>query len=109
LCSRAPRITRRSANSVQHSQGMLPLPSGGPARNKAAHTGLDNKNGPPGIPAAGGGVAERLATQAGRPGLSVSDLLVEYAEIGLRRDEADDCGRPGGPLSGLLRDPPAVF
>jgi hypothetical protein len=35
-------------------------------------------------------LAERLAAQAGRRGLSVSDLLVEYAEIGLRRDEADD-------------------
>jgi hypothetical protein len=35
-------------------------------------------------------LAERLAAQAGRRGLSVSDLLVEYAETGLRRDEADD-------------------
>lgn len=35
-------------------------------------------------------LAERLAAQADRRGLSVSDLLVEYAEIGLRRDEADD-------------------
>jgi hypothetical protein len=35
-------------------------------------------------------LAERLAAQAGQRGLSVSDLLVEYAEIGLRRDEADD-------------------
>ena len=35
-------------------------------------------------------LAGRLAAQADRRGLSVSDLLVEYAEIGLRRDEADD-------------------
>ncbi len=35
-------------------------------------------------------LAERLAAQAGQRGLSVSDLLAEYAEIGLRRDEADD-------------------
>jgi hypothetical protein len=35
-------------------------------------------------------LAERLAAQAGRRGLSVSDLLVEYAEMGLQRDEADD-------------------
>jgi hypothetical protein len=35
-------------------------------------------------------LAERLAAQADRRRLSVSDLLVEYAEIGLRRDEADD-------------------
>jgi hypothetical protein len=35
-------------------------------------------------------LAERLAAQADRRGLSVSDLLVEYAETGLRRDEADD-------------------
>jgi hypothetical protein len=34
-------------------------------------------------------LAERLAAQAGRRGLSVSDLLVEYAEAGLRRDGAD--------------------
>jgi hypothetical protein len=31
------------------------------------------------------GLAERLAIEAGRRGLSVSDLLVEYAEAGLRR------------------------
>jgi hypothetical protein len=31
-------------------------------------------------------VAERLAVQAGRRGLSVSDLLAEYAEEGLRHD-----------------------
>ena len=35
-------------------------------------------------------LAERLAAQADRRGLSVSDLLVEYAEMGLQRDEADD-------------------
>jgi hypothetical protein len=34
-------------------------------------------------------LAERLAAQAERRGLSVSDLLVEYAEAGLGRDEAD--------------------
>jgi hypothetical protein len=33
-------------------------------------------------------LAERLAAQAERRGLSVSDLLVEYAETGLRGDEA---------------------
>ena len=33
-------------------------------------------------------LAERLAAQAGRRGLSVSDLLVEYAEEGLRHDAA---------------------
>jgi hypothetical protein len=31
-------------------------------------------------------LAERLADRAGRRGLSVSDLLAEYAEEGLRRD-----------------------
>ncbi|MGP7998566.1 MAG: ribbon-helix-helix domain-containing protein [Streptosporangiaceae bacterium] len=31
-------------------------------------------------------LAERLAAQAERRGLSVSDLLAEYAEQGLRRD-----------------------
>jgi hypothetical protein len=34
-------------------------------------------------------LAERLAARAERRGLSVSDLLVEYAEEGLRRDRAD--------------------
>jgi hypothetical protein len=34
-------------------------------------------------------LAERLAAQAERRGLSVSDLLVEYAQEGLRRDAAD--------------------
>ena len=34
-------------------------------------------------------LAERLADRAEKRGLSVSDLLVEYAEEGLRRDEAD--------------------
>ncbi len=33
-------------------------------------------------------LAERLAVQAGRRGLSVSDLLAEYAEEGLRHDAA---------------------
>ncbi len=31
-------------------------------------------------------LAERLAARAGQRGLSVSDLLAEYAEEGLRRD-----------------------
>jgi hypothetical protein len=35
------------------------------------------------------GLAERLAAQAERRELSVSDLLIEYAEEGLRRDAAD--------------------
>jgi hypothetical protein len=35
-------------------------------------------------------LAERLAAQAERRGLSISDLLVEYAEDGLRRDRAND-------------------
>jgi len=34
------------------------------------------------------GLAERLATQAERRGLSVSDLLAEYAQEGLARDGA---------------------
>ena len=34
-------------------------------------------------------LAERLAAEAERRGLSVSELLVEYAEEGLRRDAAD--------------------
>jgi hypothetical protein len=34
-------------------------------------------------------LAERLAAQAERRGLSVSDLLVEYAEEGLGRDGAE--------------------
>jgi hypothetical protein len=33
-------------------------------------------------------LAERLAAQAERRGLSVSDLLVEYAEAGLGREGA---------------------
>jgi len=33
-------------------------------------------------------LAERLADRAERRGLSVSDLLAEYAEEGLRRDDA---------------------
>jgi hypothetical protein len=37
------------------------------------------------------GLAERLAVRAGQRGLSVSDLLVEYAEAGLRADEAPAC------------------
>lgn len=36
------------------------------------------------------GLAERLAAEAERRGLSVSDLLADYAEQGLRRD-----GMPG--------------
>lgn len=36
------------------------------------------------------GLAERLAAEAERRGLSVSDLLADYAEQGLRRD-----GTPG--------------
>jgi len=39
-------------------------------------------------------LAERLADRAERRGLSVSDLLAEYAEEGLRRDDADGQGRP---------------
>ena len=35
-------------------------------------------------------LAERLAAQAGRRGLSVSDLLAEYAEQGLRRDAGEE-------------------
>jgi hypothetical protein len=34
-------------------------------------------------------LAERLAARAEGRGLSVSDLLVEYAEEGLHRDGAD--------------------
>ncbi len=34
-------------------------------------------------------LAERLAARAERRGLSISDLLVEYAEEGLHRDGAD--------------------
>lgn len=36
------------------------------------------------------GLADRLAAEAERRGLSVSDLLADYAEQGLRRD-----GTPG--------------
>ena len=39
-------------------------------------------------------LAERLADRAERRGLSISDLLAEYAEEGLRRDGADGHGRP---------------
>lgn len=35
-------------------------------------------------------LSERLAAQAERRRLSVSDLLAEYAEEGLRRDAAGD-------------------
>ena len=35
------------------------------------------------------GLAERLAARAERRGLSISELLVRYAEDGLQRDEAD--------------------
>jgi hypothetical protein len=34
-------------------------------------------------------LAERLAAKTERCGLSISDLLVEFAEEGLRRDTAD--------------------
>ena len=34
-------------------------------------------------------LAERLAAEAERRGLSVSDLLIEYADEGLGREEAD--------------------
>ncbi len=34
-------------------------------------------------------LAERLAAEAERRGLSISDLLVEYAEEGLQREAAD--------------------
>ena len=34
-------------------------------------------------------LAERLAAEAERRGLSISDLLVEYADEGLRREGAD--------------------
>jgi hypothetical protein len=37
-------------------------------------------------------LAERLADRAERRGLSVSDLLAEYAAEGLRRDGADGSG-----------------
>ena len=40
-------------------------------------------------------LAERLAAQAERRGLSVSDLLVEYAQEGLARDGGGSAdGRP---------------
>jgi hypothetical protein len=35
-------------------------------------------------------LAARLAATAERRGLSVSDLIVEYAADGLRREDADD-------------------
>lgn len=35
-------------------------------------------------------LAERLAAEAERRGLSVSDLLVEYADAGLGQAESDD-------------------
>jgi hypothetical protein len=62
-------------------------------------------------------LAERLADRAERRGLSVSDLLAEYAEEGLRRDDADGQGRPlhrrnladrgHDPGHGTERHPPA--
>jgi len=38
-------------------------------------------------------LAERLAAEAERRGLSISDLLIEYADEGLRRERAE--GGPG--------------
>jgi hypothetical protein len=35
-------------------------------------------------------LAERLAAEAERRGLSVSDLLIEYADEGLRREGAEE-------------------
>lgn len=35
------------------------------------------------------GLAERLAARAEQRGLSISELLVRYAEDGLKRDEAN--------------------
>jgi hypothetical protein len=35
-------------------------------------------------------LAERLAAEAERRGLSVSDLLIEYADAGLRRAGTED-------------------
>jgi hypothetical protein len=35
-------------------------------------------------------LAEQLAVRATQRGLSVSDLLVEYAQAGLRQDESGD-------------------
>lgn len=35
-------------------------------------------------------LAERLAAQAERRGLSISDLLAEYAEQGLHRDAGEE-------------------
>lgn len=35
------------------------------------------------------GLAERLAARAEQRGLSISELLVRYAEDGLQRDEAN--------------------
>jgi hypothetical protein len=46
------------------------------------------------------GLAERLADRAERRGLSISDLLAEYAEEGLRRDGADGPGSGSGSGSG---------
>jgi hypothetical protein len=34
-------------------------------------------------------LAERLAAEAERRGISVSDLLIEYADAGLRREGAE--------------------
>jgi hypothetical protein len=41
------------------------------------------------------GLAMDLAAQAARRGLSVSDLIAEYAEAGLRRDGAARRDPPG--------------
>jgi hypothetical protein len=38
-------------------------------------------------------MAERLAAEAERRGLSVSDLLIEYADDGLRRTSAEPNSR----------------
>jgi hypothetical protein len=41
-------------------------------------------------------LAEQLAARAGRRGVSVSELLVEYAGEGLRRDDPGGGPTPGG-------------
>src|ERR1700689_31102 len=69
LCSRAPWITRRSANSVQHSKGgTLPLQAGGLCEARPATDG-NNKNGPSGIPGVrSGGRRPDLVGHGRQPG-----------------------------------------
>jgi len=45
-------------------------------------------------------LAERLAAEAGRRGISLSDLLAEYAGQGLRHARDNKPAGPEGPMAG---------